>query len=427
MAKVYRRNSDNALTVNANVAHGAEAIFNLKECLKKAGWRMRAWGTGTGGTVNTVHFAADPFTTGSAPETPGSLANPLAWFVMQGPAGKSGVGDTIVAGSPVLLNDAGASFSSTDVGKFIVITDASNPANNGSFQITAVNSATQIAFTNGSAVNETSSFNWSIARREWLFQRSSSAGNYYSWRVYYSALDHFTGTGFGTPISATVPPSAADQQQIIGTTGAYATMFPTTGAHTHHCIAFDAPEGDVYSFLSWVTQGGPDVTYAFFMDALMSGSYPPNTANDVAPNGDSDPVIVYFSSGGFPVAELYGSGNARSWYKMNMAGETWVIQSAAQVYRLGAGSTMIFPYNGTSGQGCGSDPYDNLEDSLHILFGRPTGGFGTQTGHKGQTKHLRWRGVAKYWPSSVNLATDGWVYVDDCMVPWPENIMPVWG
>lgn len=63
-----------------------------------------------------------------------------------------GTGDDITAGAPVTLDDAAGAFTGAMVGKFIVIAGAASSGNNGRFQISAVNSATQIEYTNPSAV-----------------------------------------------------------------------------------------------------------------------------------------------------------------------------------------------------------------------------------------------------------------------------------
>jgi hypothetical protein len=73
-----------------------------------------------------------------------------------------GTGDTITAGTPVTLDDAAGAFTSDHVGRRIEASGASNPANDGNFPVTAVNSSTQLEFTNVSAINETSAFSYSI-------------------------------------------------------------------------------------------------------------------------------------------------------------------------------------------------------------------------------------------------------------------------
>jgi len=76
----------------------------------------------------------------------------------------NGTGDSIsMAGSVATLTDATATFQTSDVGKSITISGATNPGNNGTFTIVSRVSATQITYTNASGVNETSSFAWQIS------------------------------------------------------------------------------------------------------------------------------------------------------------------------------------------------------------------------------------------------------------------------
>lgn len=76
---------------------------------------------------------------------------------------RSGTGDNLtVAGTDVTLTDAGATFSDTDLGRFITIAGATTGTNNGVFQITAVNSSTEVVFTNALGVTEAFPGTWSI-------------------------------------------------------------------------------------------------------------------------------------------------------------------------------------------------------------------------------------------------------------------------
>lgn len=78
----------------------------------------------------------------------------------------TGTGDDITADTPVTgtatLDDAGASFTVDMVGKNVIITGATG-ANNGTFAITAVNSGTQLEYTNASAITETVALTWQIS------------------------------------------------------------------------------------------------------------------------------------------------------------------------------------------------------------------------------------------------------------------------
>lgn len=80
------------------------------------------------GVESTTYFQGTPSTTGTGNGTTG-----LAFSTPN-----------------VTLNATGTPFLATDVGKFVVITGATTAANNGYFRITAVNSSSQIVFTNAS-------------------------------------------------------------------------------------------------------------------------------------------------------------------------------------------------------------------------------------------------------------------------------------
>lgn len=71
----------------------------------------------------------------------------------------SGTGDSLTdaAGTTTLVDAAGA-FEAGDVGKFITITGATNPGNNGSFEIVSFVDATTVTYANALGVTETSGF-----------------------------------------------------------------------------------------------------------------------------------------------------------------------------------------------------------------------------------------------------------------------------
>jgi len=77
----------------------------------------------------------------------------------------SGIGTSLTAsGSTTTLLDSGGSFLSTDVGKKIEITGATNPSNNGTFVILTVPGPTQVTYTNALGITETSAFNFIVVR-----------------------------------------------------------------------------------------------------------------------------------------------------------------------------------------------------------------------------------------------------------------------
>lgn len=78
---------------------------------------------------------------------------------------RQGMGDTIGGTSPTMqLTDAGATFLPTDIGRYITLSGATTPANNGIFVITNYVSPTVIEYTNAGGVPEAfPTGNWEIA------------------------------------------------------------------------------------------------------------------------------------------------------------------------------------------------------------------------------------------------------------------------
>jgi len=112
----------------------------------------------------------------------------------------SGVGDDITANSPsfgtATLDDAGGAFTDAMVGKRITISGATTPDHNGSFLITAVNSATQLEMTCGTFTSIVGdSFDYAIEsdvdfNRCRAFVEYPADGQYFgSFLTMYSSLD----------------------------------------------------------------------------------------------------------------------------------------------------------------------------------------------------------------------------------------------
>lgn len=71
----------------------------------------------------------------------------------------SGTGDSLTNNAGVTtLVDADGAFESSDVGKRIVVSGATNPENNGTFTIASYVDATTVTYSNASGITETSSF-----------------------------------------------------------------------------------------------------------------------------------------------------------------------------------------------------------------------------------------------------------------------------
>jgi hypothetical protein len=79
---------------------------------------------------------------------------------------RTAMGDTISGTAPTMtLTDAGAVFYTTDSGRYVTISGATTPANNGTFLITSAPSSTVINYTNAGGVAEAFPGSWSISGR----------------------------------------------------------------------------------------------------------------------------------------------------------------------------------------------------------------------------------------------------------------------
>jgi hypothetical protein len=98
------------------------------------------------------------------PTTPEVVLATGHWLFVSLVAGATSTGDNFTGIAPTItLNDAtGAAFTDADIGKWIGITGATTPANNGVFLVTAVPSATSLTFFNGLGVSEAFPGTWQL-------------------------------------------------------------------------------------------------------------------------------------------------------------------------------------------------------------------------------------------------------------------------
>lgn len=265
-------------------------------------------------------------------------------------------------------------------------------------------------------------------RREWMFQRLATSN---SWRIYYSALDKFVGTGFGT-VSATVPPSAADQQQIVGAADAGATWMHTDSTYLHHVIAEDAVEagGNVYGWWLFCTlRGTGECVDWMFQDPLKSSSYPA---------ADTDPTVIAWSGpqgAGVALSMIYTnstSGNVpKGYYKHDLAGEAFQTYSGCQLGHADTTNTYSAPCNTLGTDGLALDPYDGAEVEADILYGRASTQFGgVNPGLKGIGARVRWATAGyRLWPRIYNRTGTARAIIHGTgskavlTFPWPTNVL----
>lgn len=162
---------------------------------------------------------------------------------------------------------------------------------------------------------------------EMVFQRGTANRD---WRFKWSHSARFTG---GAP-SATVPPTATDQQHLAGTDGpTYLTSWLfTDGAYRLHMGGDDA---DGTFWFCAPTTAALAQSRGIVLLPLLSGTYP---VEDTAPY-----VVGLASSTPYTIANLgslvLNTGLANGYYKKGLGGELWLPYKIAPI---GANSTALY-------------------------------------------------------------------------------------
>lgn len=239
--------------------------------------------------------------------------------------------------------------------------------------------------------------------REYVFQRGTI---HYSWKWIYSASDKFTG---GTP-SATVIPTATDQQGLARNATTFQTMFPT-GAFYTQIAAQSAAHNGVYAWWLIASEGNvspPEQTCMCCdsMDSAYSTS-------------DNDPCIHYGSDdypvlGNICTSSASSTDNIKGWMKYGVAGEEW------------GGLTGNYYYNSAGwvpsyGQ---PNPHNGKLPLLPIPFFRHTS-TGSVIGFKGVAKYMRWcPHVSINYPTVLADTSDNYVVFGDLCFPGiPDGVV----
>ena len=198
--------------------------------------------------------------------------------------------------------------------------------------------------------------------REFLIVRGSAST---AWWIRYS----LTGFSGGSP-SATVAPTATDQQNVFGTAITGTALFPANGTYQVSLCAENADPS--YAMASWrLTGGTPTAQGLFGLCPLKTGTYP------TTPTADADPYVClagYYS--GLPYSQFTNptpaTNFARAWSKPGLGGAAW----AAAVLNLDA--------NNASGATHAINNYELAPEVAAQLFNA-----GTAYGPKGILRDVR--------------------------------------
>jgi hypothetical protein len=258
---------------------------------------------------------------------------------------------------------------------------ASGTGSGGTFTTTPGNG--NDVLTSGSKFANTSA--WWIGYwpdgRQICIQRGSDTS---TWRVSYSPSLTFSG---GSP-SATVAPTAADVQYVVGDASNYWYMFSTGGVGTTRLKAMyqdAAPYG--FWLLGHPSGGGLGYT-ELFKDPLETGSYPSEDlepyvwgTNNITPSAYNQTAYKAQHSMSLPVSD--GTGGPRGFL-----GTSWV-NLPALYFRDNSNAIEPGVANCLS-----VNPFNGKDDMLPVMYARYAGYFGP-SGYKGRSSLFRWTGITR--------------------------------
>jgi hypothetical protein len=238
-------------------------------------------------------------------------------------------------------------------------------------------------------------------RREFVFQRGTTER---AWWIRVSAEDTFVG---GAP-SATVAPTATDQENLHGTVAAGTALFAVAATYKFHMAADDAAPFTWYCESAINGTGAVDAILLF--DAMVAGSF-----NAL----DQDPAIYYITNGAasLDITALGGAAGPKGWYQKDLAGDIFVPMPLLY-YNSNSFGTGV-PEN------IGTNPYDSDDNHFPIPCGRPSGA-ATQVGWKGFLSMTRWCGVNR---ANMDTLSDGGtrtkVIMGMIVLPWDGSVPSV--
>lgn len=267
-----------------------------------------------------------------------------------------------------------------------------------------------------SAAMLTTNYVWFVIRdpsgaggRSFLLQRSTTDT---SWRVYYSQSAEFTGSGFGA-VSATVPPSAADQQQILGTGGGYTTFFQVSPASVFsiYAIAQNAADAGVYGFWFFMPPSSSSSAGLFALEPVKDGN-----------PADPDPCVVMapMNLNNQPTSSSTSiNGTTSAWYGKGTGSEVYRGCNAGEMYRPSMGSTNLVP---PSSQGLVTTR-SGKEYEIDICWGWNNTQYPGSGGFKGTGRYVRWKATGfREWPFLYDADQPEPRFVlGNITLPWPAG------
>lgn len=203
--------------------------------------------------------------------------------------------------------------------------------------------------------------------------------------------------------SATVP----DSQVTAANEVSFASL-SITGSSRAHAVTFDSDSNaaGIRSFYLLFTDGSATPRGVVVIEAMADGTYA--TANPA-------PYVVTATATGTPF--ITTSTNWAWWYSPT---SVWTSSN-------NLGVPYASNYLASTATPAGVNPWSTEDQMVPPYWGRVTGA--ASPGLLGQGATIRAALTFRSYPSTVNLATDAYVYVGtnsgSCLLPWPESVVPL--
>lgn len=213
-------------------------------------------------------------------------------------------------------------------------------------------------------------------------------------------------TKFAVVAPATVGSATAPDSQVTAANEVSLAQAGLTGSTRAHAITYSDDQNAVgiRSFYLLFTDGTATPRGSVVLEALANNSYDPANAA---------PYVVMAKSDGFTSTVAAWSW----WYSptsvwATLTGPGMPYSQTLGVYIFGSATSLV-----------GVSPWSALDQGVSIPWGRNSAA--VQPGFAGQSNTLKFRGVNRSYPSTINLASGAYVYMLDMLVPWQDGTAPL--
>ena len=194
-----------------------------------------------------------------------------------------------------------------------------------------------------------------------------------------------------------------------GTETTYNSISVSTTTRAH-AVTFDSDDNaaGIRSFSLLFTDGTNTGRAVALLEAMANGTYA--TSNPA-------PFVVSAATAGSSFPLVYNANSWSYWYSPTGA---WTTGNIATIPAQSGGGIFLFAGNTTP---VGVDPWTSKDPVYPAMFGRR--GDVAAGGLLGLSKNVKLAGVFRGYPNTVDSATDAYVYIGVCLLPFANNTVPL--